>query len=40
MNANKEEVFGEEKSISIECPRCAKRIPINVKEFEEMKESN
>ena len=40
MNAKKEEVFGEEESISIECPRCAKRIPITVREFEEMKEAN
>ena len=36
-SATREEVFGDKESISIECPRCAKDIPLNIKEFDEMK---
>ena len=36
-SASREEVFGDKEFISIECPRCAKGIPLNVKEFDEMK---
>ena len=40
INTDKEEIFGNRKTISIECPRCAQKIILNVADFEQMKNSD
>ena len=40
INTDKEEIFGNRETISIECPRCAQKIPLNVEDFEQMKNSD
>ena len=40
INTDKEEIFGNRKTINIECPRCSQKTPLTVEDFEQMKNSD